>query len=373
MALTILFAYRDREVKRVKECLDSLTRQTEPSFKVIFVDYGTEGVLKEEIARLVSNYSFCKYVYSNAQYLPWNRAHALNTAIRQAEDKFVLTADIDLIFHPDFVATAKRKQDETKVVYFPMAYLSKNAIGDFSDLKQFITSVSGKTTLGFGLIPTEAVMKVRGFDEFYSYWGHEDNDLESRLRLNGMEIEFYDAQVLLYHQWHQKIPDSQLFIPNDWLLLQDDYLNYFRNTIIRNAYGDWGKLLTLDNRIALRFLKQHADSFIAISSRIPFLRYWLQQNLISTKGGDCLYFRYRTPDRRIFETAKTTRIASNAQYALKRTGLPLSIKNKYYPLYPTILDARDEIASFVISNRTLLADSAIKWTKDYIDCVICKM
>lgn len=371
--MTILFAYRNREVKRVKECLDSLSRQTDNSFNVIFVDYGTEGELKDEITRLVSNYSFCKYVYSSAQYLPWNRAHALNTAIRLCEEKFVLTADVDLIFHPEFVATAKSKQDENKAVYFPMAYLSKGASGNISELKQFITSVSGKTTLGFGLIPIEALMKVRGFDEFYSYWGHEDNDLEGRLRLVGKQIEFYDLQVLLYHQWHEKTIDNQLLIPHDWLLLQGDYLNYFRMFAERNACREWGELLIIENRIALQYLIQHADDFISISCRIPFLRYWLQQSFINMKSGDTLYFRYRVPDRGIFEAAKTTRLASKAQQVIERTGLPLSIENKYHPLYPTLVDARNELAYFVISNRSLLADSAIKWLDDYIDCVVSKI
>jgi glycosyltransferase involved in cell wall biosynthesis len=372
MSLTILFAYRDREVKRVKECLDSLSRQTDPSFHVIFVDYGTEGVLKEEIAQLVNNYSFCKYLYSNAQYLPWNKAHALNTAIRVCYDQFVLIADVDLIFHPDFVATAKSKQDETKAIYFPMAYLSKNAIGDIAELKRFITSISGKTTLGFGLIPIEALMRIRGFDEFYSYWGHEDTDLESRLRLIGKQSEFYDKEILLFHQWHEKIPDNPLLMPQSWLLLKDDYLKYYGSFAERNTSIEWGEMLTLENRIALQFLEEHAEDFIPISCRIPFLRFWLQQNFNITKSGECLYFRYRTPDRRIFEAARTTKVASKIQYALKRSGLSLTIKNNYFQYYPTLINARDEVSFFLLSNRGFIADSALIYTNDYIDCVVCK-
>ncbi len=40
--ITILYPYRDRELSRLKRSLDSLSKQSQPDFKVLLVDYGSE-------------------------------------------------------------------------------------------------------------------------------------------------------------------------------------------------------------------------------------------------------------------------------------------------------------------------------------------
>jgi hypothetical protein len=52
--LSLIFSYRNRDKPRVARCLQSLADQQDGSFKVIFVDYGTEEPLKTEIEELVS-------------------------------------------------------------------------------------------------------------------------------------------------------------------------------------------------------------------------------------------------------------------------------------------------------------------------------
>src|SRR5438552_2538149 len=110
--LTIVFIYRNRDLQRAKRSLDSLSRQTSKEFNVIFIDYGSEEPFKSGVQKIITEYSFCNYVYSDSRGMPWNRSHALNTGIRLAKTGFVFTADIDMIFETKFVETLLGERKE---------------------------------------------------------------------------------------------------------------------------------------------------------------------------------------------------------------------------------------------------------------------
>ena len=66
--LSILYAYRNRDAERVKYSLDSLVKQTNTNFKVIFLDYGSNLDTANEIKGLISNYNFVTYIYSFSEF-----------------------------------------------------------------------------------------------------------------------------------------------------------------------------------------------------------------------------------------------------------------------------------------------------------------
>ena len=45
--LAIVFGYRNREPIRVKRCLESLSKQTDSDFRVVFVDYGSAKIFAD--------------------------------------------------------------------------------------------------------------------------------------------------------------------------------------------------------------------------------------------------------------------------------------------------------------------------------------
>jgi hypothetical protein len=55
---------------------------------------------------------------------------------------------------------------------------------------------------GMSLLPMAALTRIGGYNEFYHFWGAEDEDLHYRLTLEGLESIFYSNEVLLLHQWH---------------------------------------------------------------------------------------------------------------------------------------------------------------------------
>ena len=57
--------------------------------------------------------------------------------------------------------------------------------------------------------PTASLQKVNGFDEFYQGWGAEDTDAQIRMKNLGLEVVFYDREILVKHQWHPKVYRSK--------------------------------------------------------------------------------------------------------------------------------------------------------------------
>lgn len=208
--ITILYPYRDRELSRIKRSLDSLFKQNQRDFKVLFIDYGSEFKVAESIKELLSEYDFTEYFYSYHINRPWSRAKAVNIGLRLVTTFYVFVADVDMIFRDDFVEKLYQLKNPKQAVYFKVGFLEENEskqLKSFSDYK--ISFTSGPGAQGLSLFPLEALKAINGFDEFLHFWGAEDEDVHSRLSLNGLEVLFYDSDILLLHQWHQSYRKSE--------------------------------------------------------------------------------------------------------------------------------------------------------------------
>ncbi len=201
--LTLIYPYRNRDLERLKNSLDSLGKQTDSDFKVFFVDYGSQGERAQAAKKLCNNYNFVSYRYFKSQFQPWNKSRALNNVIKVLDTGFCFVADVDMIFHPQFVEKALKLQVKNKTIYFKVGFLKPDETEksmNFSDHKNY--RLSNHEATGLSMFPLNILKKLRGFDEFYHFWGAEDTDMHVRLKNAGYEVEFYDEEVLLLHQWH---------------------------------------------------------------------------------------------------------------------------------------------------------------------------
>jgi glycosyltransferase involved in cell wall biosynthesis len=66
MSLTFIACYRDRDGKRLQRSLDSLRAQTCRDFDLILLDYGSGTAWSAAIQRLVAQFPFCRYAYSDS-------------------------------------------------------------------------------------------------------------------------------------------------------------------------------------------------------------------------------------------------------------------------------------------------------------------
>lgn len=207
--ITILFAYRNRDIDRIDLALQSLQKQTNSDFKVIFIDYGSKNEYSIPLKKLLNNFDFVDYYYIGHPGLLWNKSKAFNYGIKKAKSEYILTADIDLIFNPETIESLIATTEPSSYTLFKYGYLPKklgpNQIRgkSFSDL---IPSHFGEVN-GVGLYPKKALETIKGFDEFYHFYGLEDEDLFLRLDIAGFQRQ-RDEKDLFRHQWHPRYPDK---------------------------------------------------------------------------------------------------------------------------------------------------------------------
>lgn len=277
--ITVLYPYRNRELSRVKRSLDSLCKQNCQDFKVLLVDYGSEFAIAESVKELLSEYDFAEYFYSYHCCRPWSRAKAVNIGLRLISTTYVFVADVDLIFRDDFIEKLYQLRNPNQSIYFKVGFLEKEESKEaklFDEYKIAYKSRSGAQ--GLSLFPLEALKAIRGFDEFLHFWGGEDEDVHSRLLHYGMEVHFYDSEVLMLHQWHQSYRKSEQGRLTQYLQLSnitrinmrhvmDNNLN---NRIVVNQ-TDWGSAITKNEhellekqevRIKVSNRKENIDHFL---------------------------------------------------------------------------------------------------------------
>nr|WP_294925842.1 glycosyltransferase [uncultured Flavobacterium sp.] len=251
--ITILYAYRNRESKRIKRSLDSLAFQTKQNFNVIFVDYGSKKEIASEIKELVKHYSFCNYHYLFTELQPWNKSKAFNYALKNLDSQYCFTADVDMIFHPEFTSVLEEECNPGKATYFQVGYMSddenkkEGANYDHYNIK----FLSSRDSTGMTLFPVERLKSIQGFDEFFHFWGAEDTEIHCRIKKTGCELEFYDDKVLMLHQWHKNYRSREKVHLNTELQLSGiveinhRHLALNSENEIRNVNSEnWGEIIS---------------------------------------------------------------------------------------------------------------------------------
>lgn len=370
MEISIIYGFRNRELERVQRSLNSLRDQSDQQFKVIFVDYGSDEKLSAALRTLLEQYPFCSYIYNETRGMPWNRAHALNTGIKLAETEYVFTSDVDVIFAPEFVHVAKELASQGKTVYFSIVYLTPG-ISYPAAINNMKLRVSDQHAQGLALVNRQQLEKIRGLDEFYLFWGHEDNDLDLRLKAAGSQSIFFSDERLLFHQWHATARESNKEIPEGWLSFQSDYLKYNQTNIIRNL-TDWGRILSSDDRPAWKLLNGNHTIWEVTECKTPFLKYRLATWFAQANTGDALLLKWNNEQVKYYANSRATRYAKNLQNLFNFCNLPFSIRNAYSGLYPQASDASGAFIYFIAEHHGAIGDFAICSTYDSVKLVAIK-
>lgn len=200
--LTIIYPYRNRDLKRLRNSFDSLKGQKNHDFEVFLVDYGSNAEMAQQVERLCQEYDFINYEYKYTSLQPWNKSRALNSVIKRIKSSYCFVADVDIVFHPCFIEIVHQIKSYKRVVYFQVGFLDKKENFDEASFQNKNIRRSTKEVTGMSLFPVNELKNIRGFDEFYHFWGAEDTDVHIRLGNAGIDIEFYEKKVLLLHQWH---------------------------------------------------------------------------------------------------------------------------------------------------------------------------
>lgn len=249
--ITIIYPFRNRELNRIKNSLDSLANQSNKEFNVLFVDYGSDLEIASVVKELLKKYEFVKYIYSYHISQPWSRSKAINIGLRSTKTEHVFIADIDIIFHSRFIDLLYELKKEKKNFYFQVGYLNES---ESKELKKFenytIVSKSIPEGKGLSFFKLDYLLKIDGYDEFFHFWGAEDQDVHFRLQNAGFHSEFYNKEILLLHQWHKifenlekkELTQEPLFADIFAFNKQKMRFNQKNKTIVNHA--NWGELIT---------------------------------------------------------------------------------------------------------------------------------
>lgn len=208
--ISIVYAHRNRDIQRIKMSFDSLEKQINKAFEVVFVDYGSDPFLVQELLELTAGYKFVKFFSLEVTQLLWNKSKALNYGILQTQNPHVFIADVDLIYHPDTTQLFNKLAVEKTFFLFKLGYLSKAESlklfhnYNFENLKP---DRYGEVN-GMILAPTKAFIEVNGLDEFFHFYGAEDEDLFARMENIGYKREF-NTSPFFFHNWHQSFAGSE--------------------------------------------------------------------------------------------------------------------------------------------------------------------
>ena len=203
--ITLVLTNRNRDIRIIKNCLDSLQNQSDIDFEWFLVDYGSNESYLSELNALVLQYPQIQFISCPTSGQLWNKSRAINIVLNQCKTPFFFVGDIDMIFHPNFISELKGLTSIDKATYFQVGFLSQEeSLKKITFDKYDIAFKSNKEATGMTLYPTAILRLINGYDEFYHGWGAEDTDVHIRLTNKGFKVQFYDEKILIKHQWHLK-------------------------------------------------------------------------------------------------------------------------------------------------------------------------
>lgn len=250
--ITLLYTYKNKDLRRVKKSLDSLLNQTNKAFEIVFVDYGSDDFYKNALSELLTEYQNVKYIYSYHKDQPWSRAKALNIGIKQVDTEFVFMSDIDMIFRYDFIEKLYLLKSDKMSVCFRVGFLDEEESKQDKSFESYkIKHLSGVGAEGLSLFSTSALKKIQGFDEFFHFWGAEDEDVHNRLLNKGLQKHFYQEEVLMLHQWHVSYRRSEsmklakeLQLSNIVRINQHHLKYNKKHNVLQANCNQWGNIIS---------------------------------------------------------------------------------------------------------------------------------
>jgi glycosyltransferase involved in cell wall biosynthesis len=252
---SFVIPYRNRDIERVRRCINSLQNQTLKDYELIFIDYGTAQPLQNEIASFIQQNTQIIYKYLTTEGWLWCKSHALNVGVSMAKGEYLVVVDIDLIYSPRFVEVFAKKVSTNTISIYQCYYLDENFAAyqnlDFNKVYDFPKSY--ETGTGLLIAPIEAIKKINGFDTYFKVWGFEDMDMFKRLQAVGLTVQWIGVdEAATFHQWHEKNNAIQA-MPQSWMATMREHWEFKPNHF--STHKDIEKLLNIAERPALNILE----------------------------------------------------------------------------------------------------------------------
>ena len=230
-------------------CLLSIKNQTVLPKEVVIADDGSTNQTALLIKEMQQNFPI-PIIHVWHKDDGFRLAQIRNKSFAKACGQYIIQSDGDVIFHPNFIKDHLRFAKKNTFIAGARCMLTKN----FSDhlltqninptVQQMLQNCTKKYNglrlpiLSFanyflqrGVAQTKYVLgvnmafykqdllAVNGYNEAFTGWGKEDNDIAIRLFMSGVKIRFIKFGANLYHIHHNGANGNQLEV-NDLLYKQ---------------------------------------------------------------------------------------------------------------------------------------------------------
>ena len=298
--ITIIYANRNRDLQRIKLSLDSLSAQNSRNFEVNFVDYGSRSDLVGGLQELIQGYKFARFFPLDVSQLLWNKSKALNFGINQVNTPLIFIADTDLIFHPDTTSHLEKLKVQERFFLFRLGYLDREESKNIGN-KSFETLKPSRfgDVNGMILASAKALREVNGLDEFFHFYGAEDEDLFARLENAGYKRETDKAEYF-YHNWHQTFAGSEDKIltwnPRVKNIMRINQRHFQRNKErkVTKPLGQKGMAYLAETK--LEHLLQNPELSFKVSNVRAHVEHFLGEELLNYKGKSLKVEFYEDPN-----------------------------------------------------------------------------
>lgn len=327
LQFSIIIAFRNRDVERVRNSLNSLKNQTLKSFELIFIDSGSDDLISGEIRKVVEEYEFAQYLYTVTKGKFWNKSNALNIGIKKSKGEQIIIYDIDLIVETDFLNKLTHYDLSKQFLSFDCYYLPKHiSYQQFGEYKSRIPY----SFVGLLVVESEHLKSINGYDEFYQVWGAEDDDVLKRLiliGLNRMHISVDEVEVI--HQWHLTNTPG---LPDIWYLRMVEHL--FSDN--KNKYSKgFGEIKHSQNRPAHHsFINKSYTDLVEVKLNLvnkTLIYYDLIDKFSKLKDGYGIYINFFYPQMNLNPLAQKGIVKFNRfMEKLKRNFRLINIANDDY-------------------------------------------
>lgn len=230
--ITVVAMVHNRHDDRIQRFITFLTRQFVLPYEVIVIDTSLNATNQDFSQRVCQNIT-----HISAPGDTINKAYAYNLALRQVESEYTLFTDIDILFHPDFLAKIAEMFKgnpqyfiQAVTTYLPPATQTDDWIELLSLAKHYGKEVSHRLSPGACQAALTSWFKsVHGYDERFVNLGGMDDDMMVRARKANLDCIWID-EIMTLHQWHEKSKlkgmDGKLF-------------NADPSVIVKQEWGTW--------------------------------------------------------------------------------------------------------------------------------------
>lgn len=208
--------------------LEAISLQTCQPLEVLIVHCGSD----EQTAAIIEKWR--RQLSLRIEYFRWpveefQKAGALNHAVRESRGDYLIFLDGDCLPHRQFVADHLRHAEPGMFVQGRRAgikgrYVRRVSAQNFSPFRLFLSRrlygvrrglrrpwpavrITGGSRLRGGnfAVWRDDFFRINGYDESFVGWGHEDAELAERLSNAGITGKTVTGQLIVYHLDHARI------------------------------------------------------------------------------------------------------------------------------------------------------------------------